>query len=163
MASLVTLNHDTHVGTSNCHRHHVYAFQPSLSTIHTGRIYGYHSLNVSLRDRYSYSVHTANMAPHPLVNQLAPSLSLPDSNGNMYTFTPGASGVPCALLFYPQSGARRILTLPTLDNEVMLRVIRLYATSMPISRCSGRYNCVDSTYFTTILYSLPQRRIFSSN
>lgn len=42
--------------------------------------------------------------PHPLVGKPAPSLSLPDANGETYTLTPEASDVPIALFFYPQSG-----------------------------------------------------------
>ncbi|EIN12837.1 peroxiredoxin Q [Punctularia strigosozonata HHB-11173 SS5] len=45
------------------------------------------------------------MAPHPLLNEPAPSITLPDANGDTYTFTPGANSVPAALLFYPKSGS----------------------------------------------------------
>lgn len=55
------------------------------------------------------------MAPHPLVNQPAPPLSLPDSNGDIFSFTPGTSGVPCALLFYPQSGMAKTCPSTTLS------------------------------------------------
>lgn len=40
---------------------------------------------------------------HALVGQPAPSITLPDSNGETFTLTPG-SGVPIALFFYPKSG-----------------------------------------------------------
>ncbi|KDQ62398.1 hypothetical protein JAAARDRAFT_30302 [Jaapia argillacea MUCL 33604] len=40
-----------------------------------------------------------------LVDKLAPQLSLPDANGETYTFTPGAKGVPAAIFFYPKSGS----------------------------------------------------------
>ncbi|EMD39977.1 hypothetical protein CERSUDRAFT_112219 [Gelatoporia subvermispora B] len=45
------------------------------------------------------------MSDHPLVGKPAPSFSLPDANGNTYTLTPGANGVPVALFFYPKSGS----------------------------------------------------------
>ncbi|KAJ3484259.1 hypothetical protein NLI96_g5760 [Meripilus lineatus] len=41
---------------------------------------------------------------HPLINQEAPSLSLPDSNGDTYTLSPKDSGAPIALFFYPKAG-----------------------------------------------------------
>ncbi|GBE84900.1 peroxiredoxin Q [Sparassis latifolia] len=43
--------------------------------------------------------------PHPLVGKPAPSISLPDANGETFTLTPGANGVPVALFFYPKSGS----------------------------------------------------------
>ncbi|KAH9950559.1 thioredoxin-like protein [Amylocystis lapponica] len=45
------------------------------------------------------------MAPHSLVGKPAPSLSLPNANGETWTLTPGANGVPIALFFYPKSGS----------------------------------------------------------
>jgi peroxiredoxin Q/BCP len=45
------------------------------------------------------------MAPHPLIGQAAPVISLPDSSGATFTFTPGSSGQPAAILFYPKSGS----------------------------------------------------------
>ncbi|KAK7682378.1 hypothetical protein QCA50_014583 [Cerrena zonata] len=42
--------------------------------------------------------------PHPLVGKEAPALSLPEANGETYTFEPGKSGVPIALFFYPKAG-----------------------------------------------------------
>jgi len=43
--------------------------------------------------------------PHPLVGKAAPPLSLPDANGETYVFTPGTTGKPVALFFYPKSGS----------------------------------------------------------
>jgi peroxiredoxin Q/BCP len=34
----------------------------------------------------------------------APPFSLPDSNGETFTFTPGQSGLPTAVFFYPRAG-----------------------------------------------------------
>ncbi|KAI0754924.1 thioredoxin-like protein [Daedaleopsis nitida] len=42
---------------------------------------------------------------HPLVGKPAPSISLPAADGETYTLTPGAKGVPVALFFYPKSGS----------------------------------------------------------
>lgn len=42
---------------------------------------------------------------HPLVGKPAPSIALPAADGETYTLTPGAKGVPVALFFYPKSGA----------------------------------------------------------
>ncbi|OCH91855.1 AhpC-TSA-domain-containing protein [Obba rivulosa] len=42
---------------------------------------------------------------HPLVGKPAPAISLPDANGNTFTVTPGANGVPIVLFFYPKSGS----------------------------------------------------------
>lgn len=41
---------------------------------------------------------------HSLINQPAPSFSIPDSNGQTYNFVPGSDGVPIALFFYPKTG-----------------------------------------------------------
>ncbi|KAH9841520.1 peroxiredoxin Q [Rhodofomes roseus] len=46
------------------------------------------------------------MSPsHPLIGKPAPTLTLPNHNGETYTITPGANGVPIALFFYPESGS----------------------------------------------------------
>ncbi|EJF63383.1 AhpC-TSA-domain-containing protein [Dichomitus squalens LYAD-421 SS1] len=42
---------------------------------------------------------------HPLVGKPAPAISLPAADGETYTLTPGAKGVPVALFFYPKSGS----------------------------------------------------------
>jgi len=42
--------------------------------------------------------------PKQLVGQKAPEISLPNHDGTTYTFTPGASGRPTAVFFYPESG-----------------------------------------------------------
>jgi len=52
-----------------------------------------------------YIVRLLSMSGHPLVGKPAPSISLPDAEGNTYTLTPGANGVPIALFFYPKSGS----------------------------------------------------------
>lgn len=44
------------------------------------------------------------MAPHSLVGKPAPAISLPNQHGETYTFTPGASGAPVCLFFYPKAG-----------------------------------------------------------
>ncbi|KAI5121399.1 hypothetical protein M0805_003171 [Coniferiporia weirii] len=44
------------------------------------------------------------MSKHPLIGKKAPEIVLPNFDGATYTFTPGASGAPTALFFYPQSG-----------------------------------------------------------
>ncbi|KZT73827.1 AhpC-TSA-domain-containing protein [Daedalea quercina L-15889] len=43
--------------------------------------------------------------PHPLIGKPAPALTLPNYNGETYTMTPSANGVPIALFFYPESGS----------------------------------------------------------
>ncbi|KAI9058426.1 AhpC-TSA-domain-containing protein, partial [Trametes sanguinea] len=44
------------------------------------------------------------MARHPLIDKPAPTFSLPGADGQTYTVTPGAKGVPTVLFFYPKSG-----------------------------------------------------------
>lgn len=39
-----------------------------------------------------------------LVGKPAPSFTLPNYDGESFEFKPGASGLPTALLFYPESG-----------------------------------------------------------
>ena len=41
---------------------------------------------------------------HPLLNQKAPTLTLPDANGEPFELKPGKDGVPTAIFFYPTSG-----------------------------------------------------------
>ncbi|KAH9854753.1 thioredoxin-like protein [Lenzites betulinus] len=45
------------------------------------------------------------MARHPLLGKDAPPVSLPGIDGEIYTVTPGAKGVPIALFFYPEAGS----------------------------------------------------------
>ncbi|TDL17886.1 AhpC-TSA-domain-containing protein [Rickenella mellea] len=45
------------------------------------------------------------MAPNPLIGKKAPEFSAPNYTGETFTFTPGASGHPVALFFYPKSGS----------------------------------------------------------
>ncbi|THH11029.1 hypothetical protein EW145_g937 [Phellinidium pouzarii] len=45
------------------------------------------------------------MPKHSLIGKRAPEISLPNSDGTTYTFTPGASGGPTVIFFYPQSGS----------------------------------------------------------
>ncbi|RXW22463.1 hypothetical protein EST38_g3387 [Candolleomyces aberdarensis] len=40
-----------------------------------------------------------------LIGKPAPSFTLPNYDGEPFEFKPGASGLPTALLFYPQSGS----------------------------------------------------------
>ena len=39
-----------------------------------------------------------------LIGQQAPSITLPNENGETYTVTPGADGLPLVLFFYPKAG-----------------------------------------------------------
>jgi peroxiredoxin Q/BCP len=39
-----------------------------------------------------------------LIGKTAPTIILPNYDGELYTFTPGEKGVPAALFFYPGSG-----------------------------------------------------------
>lgn len=41
---------------------------------------------------------------HPLINQPAPVLTLPDANGKPFEVNPGKNGLPTAIFFYPTSG-----------------------------------------------------------
>jgi len=45
------------------------------------------------------------MTKHPLVGKKAPTLSLPNFDGETFTFTPESEGRPTALFFYPKSGS----------------------------------------------------------
>ena len=42
--------------------------------------------------------------PHSLLGKPAPSFTLQNFSGENYTFTPGSTGRPAALFFYPKSG-----------------------------------------------------------
>lgn len=57
------------------------------------------------------------MAPqHPLIDKIAPSFSIPDSNGDVFKFPPEQDGKPVekpiALFFYPKSGKGRFMRAP---------------------------------------------------
>jgi hypothetical protein len=41
---------------------------------------------------------------HALLNQPAPTFSLPNTDGTTYEFKPGATGKPAAVFFYPKAG-----------------------------------------------------------
>ncbi|RDB18078.1 hypothetical protein Hypma_000911 [Hypsizygus marmoreus] len=43
--------------------------------------------------------------PHTLIGKQAPSLSLPNYDGGIFTVNPGESGLPVVLFFYPKSGS----------------------------------------------------------
>ncbi|TFK52530.1 peroxiredoxin Q [Heliocybe sulcata] len=45
------------------------------------------------------------MGKHPLIGQKAPTLTLPNYNGEDFALDPGANGVPTAIFFYPKSGS----------------------------------------------------------
>jgi len=44
------------------------------------------------------------MAPHQLKDKKAPSITLPNQNGEETTIDPGSTGTPWAIFFYPASG-----------------------------------------------------------
>jgi len=44
------------------------------------------------------------MAPHPLINKEAPTIVLPNQDGEEVTIKPGSTGKPLAVFFYPASG-----------------------------------------------------------
>jgi peroxiredoxin Q/BCP len=44
------------------------------------------------------------MTYHSLIGKEAPAITLQNFDGEPFTFTPGASGLPTALFFYPASG-----------------------------------------------------------
>lgn len=39
-----------------------------------------------------------------LIGKTAPSITLQNYDGESYTFTPGAKGLPSVIFFYPESG-----------------------------------------------------------
>jgi len=45
------------------------------------------------------------MTHHTLIGKPAPSISLPNSDGEQFTLKPGEKGIPIALFFYPKSGS----------------------------------------------------------
>ena len=53
---------------------------------------------------------------HPLIGKPAPSVTIPDHNGEMVTLNEGGagSGVPVALFFYPKSGELYLLAWCTM-------------------------------------------------
>lgn len=44
------------------------------------------------------------MTPHPLIGKQAPSITLPSATSESYTLSPGTTGHPLALFFYPAAG-----------------------------------------------------------
>ncbi|KAI0035198.1 peroxiredoxin Q [Vararia minispora EC-137] len=44
------------------------------------------------------------MSKHPLLNKSAPTITLPDANGEPFTFTPGTQGKPAVVFFVPSVG-----------------------------------------------------------
>jgi peroxiredoxin Q/BCP len=44
-----------------------------------------------------------------LIGKPAPAFILPNFDGEPFEYKPGASGLPTALLFYPQSGQQKLL------------------------------------------------------
>ena len=49
------------------------------------------------------------MAPKSLVGKKAPEFTITNYDGEAFTFTPGASGRPTAIFFYPKTGATIVL------------------------------------------------------
>jgi hypothetical protein len=66
-----------------------------------------HILGSSRTRRFSSSPLTT-MSKHPLINKPAPTVTLPDSNGESFTFTPGQQGKP-AIVFFVPSVVRQLL------------------------------------------------------
>lgn len=44
-----------------------------------------------------------------LIGKTAPALTLPNYDGESYTFTPGEKEIPAVLFFYPQSGIMKFM------------------------------------------------------
>lgn len=44
------------------------------------------------------------MSHRKLVGEKAPTITLPNYDGESFTLTPGEKGLPIALFFYPKSG-----------------------------------------------------------
>lgn len=70
-----------------------------------------------------------------LIGKTAPTITLPNYDGESYTFTPGEKGVPAALFFYPESGIIEVM-----NNELSLliclflkRLLGVYEGSLSIS------------------------------
>ncbi|KAF9013498.1 thioredoxin-like protein [Cyathus striatus] len=45
------------------------------------------------------------MSHRSFIGQQAPSFTLPNYDGQNFTFTPGANGIPAVVFFYPESGS----------------------------------------------------------
>lgn len=72
--------------------------------------------------------------PHPLVGKEAPALSLPETNGETYTFEPTKIGQPVALFFFPKAG-ECLAFPPTFREESHCyrgRYIWLYQGGVPV-------------------------------
>ncbi|PCH40146.1 AhpC-TSA-domain-containing protein [Wolfiporia cocos MD-104 SS10] len=76
--------------------------KPSWSVVLSS--YGNHRVLLSSSAAPAPIAPAPTTMPHLLVGKPAPSLSLPDANGETYSLSPGAKEVPTALFFYPESG-----------------------------------------------------------
>ena len=74
-------------------------------------------------------------SPGDLIGKKAPTFTLPDSSGESFTFTAGESGLPTAILFYPNSGAFEGARVATYGEALLLtstRVIRMHSAALSV-------------------------------
>ena len=75
------------------------------------------------------------MSYQSLIGKPAPPITLKNYDGQDYTFTPGATGLPTALFFYPQSGT---FYEPQFEVyaifDVKHRLNGVYTAGMPVPR-----------------------------
>ena len=91
---------------------------------------------------------------HPLVGKPAPAISLPAADGETYTLTPGAKGVPVALFFYPKSGTRLTSSLLSAEAADPWTVLTLTLTAH-----AGSYGCTkEACQFRDALAGTPLHR-----
>jgi hypothetical protein len=79
---------------------------------------------------------------HPLVNQPAPIITLPDANGKPFEINPGKSGVPTAIFFYPTSGENRLPVLSGRSKQLIgldYRDLWLHQRSVRFQGCNERF------------------------
>ncbi|KAJ2933805.1 hypothetical protein H1R20_g3258, partial [Candolleomyces eurysporus] len=78
-----------------------------------------------------------------LIGKPAPSFTLPNYDGQPFEFMPGGSGLPTALLFYPQSGQHGPLN--SISKQLTHPFVGSYGCTQQI--CSFRDAVIEQTTF----------------
>ena len=94
------------------------------------------------------------MAPHPLKHREAPSITLPNQDGQETTIKPGSTGTPMVIFFYPASGVCRFGASSNVINLSSRRHLWLYQGSVRLQRRGERYICIIDTLILDSLYEI---------
>ena len=73
---------------------------------------------VCLAPSHLFHTISLDMAPKSLIGKQAPEFTVTNYDGEAYTFTPGASGRPTALFFYPKTGSSNVI-VPLLSTSYL--------------------------------------------